>query len=297
MLPDLYQQNTRRPSQSKGCGLFEVTITPEAAETSLAQYIERANLSPSLLYGAGSLNSTGTPSAAWNVPNQTIGGDGTSTIYALSIEDANDRSTINVLNSDIGFSLAYDVVTSPTELRATVEALQPYPRGLLTNVGMVVASAAYDTNATRTKEFSNLAYHGAVAWSWQQALMAAGLSKQLGKCLLSNNTETAVTPTPLELDQLPPAWCNDTQLTESLQQAQTRLWDSIAGSESVLYTEVWSPVFDAAKDKFDIGDLGAISPDGTEGDAFQLWSYAFLGLVDPRTSRPVAAGFFRPSTV
>lgn len=33
-------------------------------------------------------------------------------------------------------------------IQATIEALQPYPRGLLTDVGMVVANAAYDSNRT-----------------------------------------------------------------------------------------------------------------------------------------------------
>ncbi len=41
---------------------------------------------------------------------------------------------------------------------------------------------------------------------------------------------------------------------------------------------------------FETGDLGRLSADGTEGDAFQLWSYGFLALVDPRNGRPVAAG-------
>jgi hypothetical protein len=36
--------------------------------------------------------------------------------------------------------------------------------GLLTNVGMVVANAAYDSNTTNIKVFDNTAYHGAVVW-------------------------------------------------------------------------------------------------------------------------------------
>lgn len=37
--------------------------------------------------------------------------------------------------------------------------------------------------------FNNLQYHGAVSWSWQQGIMAAGVSKQLGLCGASNNTQ------------------------------------------------------------------------------------------------------------
>jgi hypothetical protein len=88
-----------------------------------------------------------------------------------------------------------------------------------------------------------------------------------------------------------PTWCNNTQLVDELKQAQTRLWDSIEGSSSVLYTEVWSPIYSKTNNTFSIGDLGAISEEGTEGDAIQLWSYGFLAQVDPRTGRPVANGF------
>lgn len=134
--------------------------------------------------------------------------------------------------------------------------------------------------------FSNVQYHGAVSWSWQQGLMASGISRQLGLCGLSNSTQLQTT---LGGDQ--PSWCSDSALTSALTQAQARLWTSIEGSAPALYTEVLSPVFDGANNTFTIGDLGAISPTGTEGDAVQLWSYGFLAEVDPRSGQPVAAGF------
>ena len=115
--------------------------------------------------------------------------------------------------------------------------------------------------------------------------MASGLSRQLGLCGKSNNTQLTV-PTGTT-----PSWCNNTALVSALQQAQVRLWDSIVGSAPDLYTEVLSPVFSESNNTFTIGDLGAISPSGTEGDAIQLWSYGFLAQVDPRTGRAVAAGF------
>ncbi len=54
---------------------------------------------------------------------------------------------------------------------------------------MVVANAAYDSNTTDIYTFNNLQYHGAVSWSWQQGLMASGISRQLGLCGLSNTTQ------------------------------------------------------------------------------------------------------------
>jgi hypothetical protein len=132
---------------------------------------------------------------------QIIGGSGNSTFYALSIN--RNGSLVEVLNSDLGFVLLYANNVSQGIIQATIQALQPYPRGLLTNVGMVVANAAYDSNVTNIEvslpcdnsvslilqTFNNLQYHGAVSWSWQQGLMAAGVSKQLGLCGASNNTQ------------------------------------------------------------------------------------------------------------
>lgn len=88
-----------------------------------------------------------------------------------------------------------------------------------------------------------------------------------------------------------PDWCSNGNLTSALLQAQARLWTSIEGSAPALYTEVLSPIFESQNNTFTIGDLGAISPTGTEGDAVQLWSYGFLGLVDSRSGLPVADGF------
>ena len=48
-----------------------------------------------------------------------------------------------------------------------------------------------------------------------------------------------------------------------------------------MYTEVWSYTFDNTTDTFAVADLASLSPSGTESDAIQLWSYGFLGLVDP----------------
>ena len=71
--------------------------------------------------------------------------------------------------------------------------------------------------------------------------------------------------------------------------------DIIAGSAPALYTEVLSPVFSSANNTFTVGDLGAFSLTGTEGDAIQLWIYGFLLQVDPRTGPAVAAGLQKSS--
>lgn len=280
--------------EAKACDMFAVTIAPDVAAASLDNYVTVANLSTSQLYGGGSLNgSTNATALGWSDPSQTIGlGSNSSTFYALSL--LANGSAVEVLHSDLGFALLYGVDLSPSLMWAVVQALQPYPRGLLTNVGMVVANAAYDNNRTAIDTFSNLAYHGAVSWSWQQGLMAEGISKQLGLCGLSPSTQLVASNSSANATN--PAWCADTTLTSALEQAQARLWASIEGSASELYTEVWSPVFANATGTFTVGDLGALSPEGTEGDAVQLWSYGFLAMIDPRTGKPVAEGFGTSAT-
>ena len=128
--------------------------------------------------------------------NATAATNSTQTIYALSL-DANGTA-VQVQNSDLNAPLYFGTNVSQSLMQATVDALRPYPRGLLTNVGMLVANPALDVNTTNVAVFDRRAYHGtgafrhgseadlAVVWSWQQALMAAGLDRQLAYC--SNST-------------------------------------------------------------------------------------------------------------
>lgn len=294
--------------EEKGCALFNIPISSADANARLDAYIPAANLSAELLYGAGSLNNTQTvstnTSAGWNDPSQIVGGANESTLIALSLQA--DFTPVDIQHSDLGFALLYSPTVPTAIIEAAIEALQPYPRGLLTNAGMVVANPAYSANESAPVVFSNTAYHGAVSWSWQQAYMAAGVERQLALCdaaparptpdASSNSTlsvrwggDSNSTGSNNSTDSSIPAWC--ATRASALRQAQTRLWDSISGSASVLWTEVWTPVFDTTNGTFSIGDLGALSSDGSEGDAIQLWSYGFLALRDPRSGRPVAAGF------
>jgi len=139
--------------ETQASQFFEVTIDSTTASSRLSNYVTQANLTESLLYGAGALNDTQSSSgnstnstSAWGAAEQIIGGASNSTFYALSIN--RNGSLVEVLNSDLGFVLLYANNVSEGIIQATVEALQPYPRGLLTNVGMVVANAAYDSNVT-----------------------------------------------------------------------------------------------------------------------------------------------------
>ena len=251
-------------------------------------------------------------------PSSTYPRSQRDTYYALSLRD--NLKPVHIQHSDLSFLLLYGQNVKKEAIVATVQALQPYPRGLLTNAGMLVANAAFSWNDSDAETFSNRAYHGAVAWGWQQGMMAAGVGRQLALCGAGSSSLESVTVSsaPSNGTEGQPKWCSDRQLVLALHAAQGRLWDAIAGSKDVLYTEVWSPVFQPPKQprgnstspltgngtapaagdsadggSFAIGDLGKLSPEGTEGDAIQLWSYGFLAQIDPRTGTPVAN--WRPS--
>jgi len=249
--------------EENALSLFKVVVNSNVAEGRLQDFVKRANLSSALL-----------SNAEFQDPFVN-GGQADVSFYALSLKQ--DGTPVEVLNSDMGFKLMYGDNLPREFLQHVVGALQPYPRGLLTNIGMVVSNPAYDQNRTNVGVLSRAAYHGTVVWSFQQGLMAGGLARQLRFCLTNNGTavDTNTAPTP------PPTWCSDKAFVQSLLDAQTRLWNSINGARSQIFSEVWSYSFDNDTNSFSVADLVKLSPTGTESDAIQLWSYGFLGLLDP----------------
>ncbi|KAL5521350.1 hypothetical protein ACEPAG_9275 [Sanghuangporus baumii] len=243
--------------EERALPFFEVTLEGASAEARLQNFVNQANLSEALL-------------------NDTINATEASnkTFYALSLME--DGSPVEVLHSDLGFNLLYGNNVSQELLQGVVEALQPYPRGLLTNVGMVIANPAYDSNTTNIEVLNNAAYHGTVIWSWQQGIMAAGLQRQLGYCTNSSNVTVDTNPSP----DATPTWCSNSMFVQNVSDAQSRLWTSIKGAIDYVFSEVWTYSFDNSTNTFSVGDISILSAAGTESDAIQLWSYGFLGLLD-----------------
>ncbi len=166
---------------------------------------------------------------------------------------ADDR-TIPVIHSDFGFELLFGWPAT-NALDAGVTALmRPFPAGLLTPVGIVVANPVYATPAIQEK-LSRNAYHGTVVWSWQQAVFAAGLRRQLQR------------------KDLPVAF------REHLLSAQTELWRAIDAAHSMRNSELWSWRF--ADGRFEIAPFGANASDADESNAAQLWSTVYLAIPAP----------------
>lgn len=168
-----------------------------------------------------------------------------------------DGRPIPVLHSDGGFALMFRN-PEPQELDALVEAmLRPFPAGLMTDAGLLVANPAY-ANSGLGAEFGRTAYHGTVVWSWQQALLAAGLARQLQRNDLPDTTRT------------------------HLRDAQRRLWQAIDATGTMRTSELWSWAYEDGR--YRAVPFGQSSGDADESNAAQLWSTVYLAIPPPADS-------------
>ena len=175
------------------------------------------------------------------------------TFHAISL-DANGKP-VRVLNSDEGFELLFGM-PSPAFLDTYVTSMmRPFPAGLMTDVGLLVANPVFSDRAVQAL-FTPGAYHGTVIWSWQQALLAAGLERQLAR------------------SDLPPA------LRNKLSGAQRELWKAIRASKAVQSSELWSWTFQNGR--YTVVPFGAGKADVDESNAAQLWSTVYLAVQEPR---------------
>src|SRR5690606_24622430 len=97
-------------------------------------------------------------------------GDGPVRFHAVAL-DANGEP-VPVLNTDEAFALFF-LDPPPDAVEGSVTALlRPFPAGLMTDVGPVVANPVYADDALEPG-FGRSRYHGTVIWSCQQAVLAA----------------------------------------------------------------------------------------------------------------------------
>lgn len=169
--------------------------------------------------------------------------------YAVSL--AQDGTPVEIMNSDIGFALLFDEPTSEQLTIAVDSILAPFPQGLLSDVGMMVASGVY-ADAKLYPYVTNNHYHGEVIWSWQQALFAAGLNKQLQRIDLSEDTRI------------------------KLERAKTRLWQIINKTQAVKEAELWT--WQLVDGELQVRPFGQQAGNKTESNAAQLWSTVYLAI-------------------
>ncbi|HEV2595012.1 MAG TPA: hypothetical protein VGU01_07420 [Sphingomicrobium sp.] len=212
--------------------------------------VERATAARDIVsYAAAS----GAPSRA---ALSALAGGGTR-FFAVALDGGG--KPIPVMNSDLGFELLFGNPDDTDAMARDVhDLLRPFPAGLMTDVGMVVADAAYAPSSLQPS-FNRNAYHGSVVWSWQQALFAAGLQRQLAR---NDLTATA---------------------RKELNAAQRLLWKNIHATASMSNSELWS--WSYANGRFQVAPFGASGGDVDESNAAQLWSTVYLAVRPPAQGR------------
>jgi len=175
---------------------------------------------------------------------------------ALSLDDAGQP--LPVMHSDVAFELLFDT-PAPAMLGATLDTLmRPFPTGLMTPVGLLVANPAFAGTAAQDR-FTRRDYHGTVVWAWQQAVLLAGMARQLQR------------------SDLPPP------LRARLLRAQTRLWKAVDRARALRGSELWSWSYAGAaagpgSGGYRLQPFRAAGSGEAESDAAQLWSTVFLAL-------------------
>ena len=212
--------------------LFAATVPATKAHADVATYAARAGVPAA-------------PSLA-AIDDQPVDYD------AIALDAAGRQVPIE--NSDVGFALLFG--DPPPAQLATMAATiaRPFPAGLMTGAGMLVANPAFASPALQA-EFGPDAYHGTVIWSWQQALAAAGLARQLARGDLSGR------------DAASPRRCAE------LPVERDRCDQGVSGVRIVVVA-----LCDGA---YHVVAFGAGAKDADESNAAQLWSTVFLALHRP----------------
>ena len=212
--------------------LFDVEVSNETARRDIGAYAAALGISP-----GPALNSLG-------------GGP----VYFHAISLGADASKVPIVHSDEGFELLFGEPSAVALDQAIAALMRPFPAGLLTDVGVVVADPVFADPEVQAR-FSKNAYHGTVVWSWQQAVLAAGLERQLRRPDL---------PAPVKRRMLA---------------AQAQLWRAITAGRTVRSSELWS--WSYADGQFHVAPFGASGADVDESNAAQLWSTVYLAIAPP----------------
>ena len=178
---------------------------------------------------------------------------------ALSLDGSG--KPVQVMHSDDGFTLLFGTPSFAEIERSIATANRPFPAGLATPIGMLVANPVFAGREAQSR-FTNADYHGTVVWSWQQALMVAGMNRQLAR------------------SDLPAA------LRTRLVAARDSLWASITASRDLRSSELWTWSFSAGCYRAE--PFGQRRTDVDESNAAQLWSTVFLALPAPPKIKPAS---------
>jgi hypothetical protein len=206
--------------------LFDVEASTQAASAAVRAYAQHTGVDAS-----AALKSLATPLR----------------FRAVSLDQ--EGRPVAILNSDEAFALLF-LDPAPAEVERIAATLtRPFPAGLMTDVGLLVANPAYAPDALKPK-FERTRYHGAVIWSWQQAMFASGVQRQLARTDLNTTTRNA------------------------LRRAHDRLKAAVSAADAVRGSELWSWVYENGR--YQVEPFGQGAQHETESNAVQLWSTVYL---------------------
>lgn len=174
------------------------------------------------------------------------------TFPALALDG--QGKTLPILHSDMVFAL-FDQPLPPDTLEQQLRAISlPYPLGLWTDAGPVVANPMYTDLPAEWQRFSNAAYHGAVVWGWVMGMLKLGVEKQ-ARALQEHAGGCA-------------------EACDELKWIQEKLKKASANTAAMGAAELWT--WEVKQGKLVPSDFG------TEGhmtlsNAVQLWSTVWLG--------------------
>lgn len=207
--------------------LFLVTLPAHVARGEVARYARRIGVRP-------------------EPPLDALGQDAVS-FHAVALDDAG--APVPVLNSDEAFALLFSDLPAGQVENVVTTLLRPFPAGLMTGVGPVAANPAYSADELEPA-FGRDRYHGAVIWSWQQAVLAAGIARQLARTDLNASACTALL-----------------RAREDLEAAK-------GTAHTVRGSELWS--WSQVGGRYIVEPFGQRAGDVTESNAAQLWSTVHL---------------------
>ncbi|MGI4983578.1 MAG: hypothetical protein ACRYGL_09685, partial [Janthinobacterium lividum] len=209
-------------------GWFEVTMPLASARDAVRAYAARVGVA------------AGPALAALEHADDTL------RFHALSLE--RDGTPVPVLHSDEGAALLWGSPSAPEVARIVDMLLRPFPAGLCTEIGMLIANPAFAA-PEEWPVFDRQLYHGALVWPWQEAALATGIVRQMHR------------------EDLPAS------LRERLRKALRALREGGRGvAASVRERELYSW-------RREGGRYVTVPYQDREGaNSLQLWSAAFLGL-------------------
>jgi hypothetical protein len=213
--------------RSEAPRLFDVRVSSQQAIASLRAYAEAIRINPAPALAA-------------------VGADGLRfRAVALDAEGA----PVAVQSSDEALALLF-LEPEPAEVARIVRSLtRAFPAGLLTGAGLVVANPAF-ADRRLWPSFTRDRYHGTVVWSWQQALLRAGIDRQLARGDLPGDVRTG------------------------LAEARERLEEAMRATGDMRGAELWS--WSQSDGRYRVEPFGQRAGHETESNAAQLWSTVHL---------------------